>query len=212
MNYETIDIQSRFGMTIRNSWVQHETTTNRLMVLLPGRGATTDIPIMTYLREIGTRLLFDVFVVTYGFHLTQEAISFDKIPLAMHDTEDALAQVLTKPYDHICWVGKSLGTPIAAMLAAKQDATTQSIIHLTPILDATEMNLGMAQLAIIGTQDRWYDAEKRHDTADVQWEVYDGVNHGLVIRNNWQQSIVVLQEMLSACDHFIQTHHPKGTE
>ncbi len=201
---ETISVESAFGITIQNKLVVHDAPSNKLMVLLPGRGYTINAPLTYYLSKIGFQLGYDVLMVNYGFHLTQDKISLDQIPYAHADGVQAVEQVLARGYSEVCLAGKSMGTPIVGTLTQSLSVDKLSAILLTPVQSAEAMVKDTPTVAIIGTRDPYYAPDKIENTETLSWKVYDGLDHSLGYPDNWRDSVTVLRSVLDDCEHFLK--------
>lgn len=205
LSFSTIPVESAFGITIRNLLITQEPATDRLVVLLPGRGYTVNHPVMHYVRKMATLQGWDVLSVSYGFQLTQAQLTLDNLPQAHQDAEMALNAVLKdRDYANICIVGKSMGSPFASMLAQALTVPKRSLILLTPVRDAVALAGDVPTLAVIGTQDPVYDPDSVSDTDTVTWTVLEGLNHGLEHEDDWDGSIDALREVTAACERFLE--------
>ena len=200
-----IPIESPFGVTIQNLLYTQESPSTKLMTLLPGRGYTCERPALHYLRVLGLAQGYDVLEIRYGFHLTQVDLMPENIPDVNQDGTKAVIAALEQGYEEVCIVGKSLGTPIAALLSQSIPLSKKSTILLTPIRDAAKMVGDVRTLAVIGTADGAYDPAKIVDTYTLTWKVYEGLNHGLEHPGDVWASLNVMREIMQACDNFLES-------
>ena len=202
-----LTVESPFGTTIRNGFNHHTPRSDKLLILLPGRGYTVDNPALYHLLFLGLENGFDVLPVQYGFQVNQRDLEPAQMPYLMTDVQAAVAQVLDRGYREICIVGKSLGTPLAIDLAQTLTADKISLILLTPIGPALQNLPDVPTLAVIGTADPFYSAQMVESTAaqpQVEWVVLDDLNHGLVIDTDWKTSVRGLYTILEHCERFLQ--------
>lgn len=203
MKVEMIPIESYAGVTIPNKLLQPEQRNNRLLVLIPGRGYLVSHTHLHLTQMLGLQLGYDVLMVQYGFHVTQTEFDIAQMPDLKTETEAALQQALIKaPYTEVVLVGKSLGTPIAAQLANALKQVSR-VILLTPIGGSASLIEQTSTLAIIGTADAAYSEELTQDTELVRWEVYEGLNHGLLLADDVHGSIPPLADMLREIEAFL---------
>jgi len=206
-NTTTIETQSPFGVTARHPFTAHEPASDKLVILLPGRGYTNEGPIMFHTRQMALENGYDVLAVQYGFQAANGDLRPEQFPFLPQDVDLAVGSVLKRGYREICVVGKSLGTPLAVELAKNITAEKISLILLTPIGGALYGLNGLRTLAVIGTADPIYTPEMVK-TPDIQWKVFDGFNHGLILEGNWRVSVHALHDMIQACEQFMrgETH------
>jgi predicted alpha/beta-hydrolase family hydrolase len=205
--YETIDVASEYGVTIRNNLLLNETRTGRLLVMLPGRGYTNDHPVMHYLAKAAMAHDYDVLAIEYGFQVARDRSNLEpeKISIVVRESQQAIEQVLARGgYTHLCIGAKSLGTPMATVLMPNFTVPSKSFLLLTPIQNAAAMVGGVRTLAIIGTADASYDAAKAVDKEVCRWLVLDGLNHSLEKGSDWQASLDALVEITAACAAFLK--------
>lgn len=203
MKVETILVDSHAGVAIPNKLYQPEQRNNRLLALIPGRGYLVSHTHLHLTHMLGLQLGYDVLATEYGFQVARTDIELQHIPQLKTETEAALREALSqKSYDEVILVGKSLGTPIAAQLANDLAEVSRTIL-LTPISGSTEIIASTPTLAIIGTADGSYDAEKAQNTEWVRWKVYDGLAHSLLLRDNIHGSIPILADILREIETFL---------
>lgn len=204
MDIQYFEVESYIGGTLRIPLASPNNSNHkRLMVLLPGRSYTIDAPLMYYSKILGWQLGYDTLLVNYGFHINHSDFELSDIPNIHRETDNILSQVLnTHEYDEVVFVGKSLGTPIAAMLANKTPNTSK-IVLLTPIQRSQDIIDNIPTLAIIGTDDRVYDADMIVDTDTLTWVVYDYLNHGLQKTDDLAASLAILPDIMQHCEAFL---------
>lgn len=204
MPQQTITTTSAFGIELPHDYTTHDNPSDKLMILLPGRGYTAESPLMRYVGQMGYAHGYDTLHIRYGIHRTQVENWFMRIPDMNTDTVTAVADVLSEQYKRVCIVAKSLGTIITPQLLPKLNRVTVSALMLTPVQDAMSMIGDTRALGIIGTADPAYDPDAIKSTATATWQVYDGLNHSLEYSGDWAKSIAILPDILNHCEAFIQ--------
>jgi len=199
-----IPIESAFGVTLHQEYYASDPRSDKLMILLPGKGYTIHSPLFHYIKPMGIQNGFDVLSINYAIHVTQVDNWITRISDIQADTQKAVDHVLQHDYQTVCVVGKSLGTPIAATIANQLDAPNKSVLMLTPIQAAMSMLNQIRTLGIIGTSDPAYDPELIVETDTQSWLVFDDLNHSLEYRNDRNKSLDVLKQILSSCESFIK--------
>lgn len=199
-----IPIESAFGMTLHHDYYASDVRSDKLMILLPGRGYTIDSPLFHYLKPIGIKQGYDVLSIRYAIHVTKVDNWITRISDIQADTQKAVAQVLAHNYQTVCVVGKSLGTPIAATIANQLDVANKSVLMLTPIQSAMSLLNNIRALGIIGTSDPAYDPDMIIETKSQSWLVLDDLNHSLEYKDDWATSLDILKQVLATCESFIK--------
>src|SRR5690606_22182413 len=68
MQTESILLKASGGVTVNHLLVKNsESPASKLMVMLPGRGYTTEHPVMYYVRKMGLAAGYDTLSVQYSF-------------------------------------------------------------------------------------------------------------------------------------------------
>lgn len=203
---ETFTHESRFGVTTTHELLAQPQASDRLLVLLPGRGYTTDYPLFYYLRKAAFRLGWDVLSVQYGFQAARADLQAQDTPALVEETSQIVLPVIRRGYARVCLAGKSLGTPLAAEIARQVQGAAVRLLMLTPIGGALHGLDGFPTLALIGAADPIYAAEEvaafaHHPT--IRWRVFDKLNHSLEVSGDWHGSLAVLPEIIGVCASFL---------
>lgn len=115
----TIPVESRFGVTVYNQLLVHDPASDRLLVMLPGKGYTCNHPVLYYLRQSAAALGYDVLSVEYGFQIANAELDASTITFLQEDAEAALHPALKRGYRRVCIAAKSLGTALAGKWRVK---------------------------------------------------------------------------------------------
>jgi hypothetical protein len=209
LQYDTVQVESRFGVTAHSLFITQQSGSDKLLVMLPGQGYTNDQPVLYYLRMAALELGYDVLSVQYGFQAASIDLTPDNTPYIQDDVSEATRPVLSRGYDRVCIAGKSLGTPLAAGLAHNLTNTSLSLILLTPIGGVTLALGSIPTLAIIGTADKQYVPEHVKNEPHLTWRVFDGLNHSLEKPGDWRASLAVLQSIIADCETFLRDNSQK---
>lgn len=198
---------SPFGIEVTNPFFHHDPPSDRLLVLLPGRGYTTNHPLLFHLLYLALENGWDVLPVSYGFQASGGDFRPEQFPLLQQDVALAAEPALARGYRHLCVAGKSLGTPLAVDLARSAKTESVSLILLTPVSGVMQALDGIRTLAVIGTGDGLYSPDIVRLTegdAHVQWRVYEALNHALIVEDDWRASLAVLREIMDDCELFLR--------
>jgi hypothetical protein len=201
----TIKVESKVGATVHNPLMVHDDpASDKLMVMLPGQGYSCNHPVLYYVRRMAIKLGFDVLSVEYGFQAAHLELDAQATAALHDDVWQAVKPVLEQGYRQVCVVGKSLGTPLAAGLATALKVEDISLILLTPIGGAFQGLDTIRTLAVMGTDDPLYSPEVVASVPNVEWQVFDGLNHSLEVKGDWKASIAALDRVISACEAFVR--------
>ena len=132
---------------------------SKLAVIFPGIGYTADKPLLYYSRRIAAGHGFEIRVMDYtGFpakiqgNRNRMEQSFQ---IALQQSVEMLSDVDFTGYDEILFIGKSIGTIVAAKIASESPAKDR--IHLilyTPLEDTFSFDFGES-IAFTGEDDPW---------------------------------------------------------
>ena len=131
----------------------------KLAVLFPGIGYTADKPLMYYSRRIASGHGYDVRIMTYsGF---PPKVKGDRgrmeqsFQIALEQAEEMLSEVDLAGYDDILFIGKSIGTIVAAKIAAESAVRDRiRLVIYTPLEDTFSYPFGEA-IVFTGDDDPW---------------------------------------------------------
>lgn len=204
-----IEVQTPFGTTATSHLFQAAPANPRLMIVLPGRGYIHDHPVLFHLRYMALENGFDVLAVSYGLDTSGPANPehYFQLPAVVNR---ATAQAMTRGYRQVCVLGKSLGTPLAVELAAGLQAEKIAVILLTPIGSALQdQNIArFPTLALIGTGDPYFAPDLTAQTPpNVHWQIFDALDHGLMVEDDWQASTRALHDIIQTCESFLKEQY-----
>jgi pimeloyl-ACP methyl ester carboxylesterase len=198
----TLRMDTMSGVTVHHTLIKQRTASSKLLVIMPGRGYTSDQPVLYYLRRAAVDLGYDVLSLTYGFQIAPETFNMMQLPV---EVADALDLINIEGYQRVVFAGKSLGTPLAMSQIGHFNVPDRRLLLLTPIGDITDDADHLPTLAVIGTDDRYYSPELVNNSPpNVRWHVLQGLSHGLEDRRDWANSIRALGEITEACAGFLK--------
>ena len=156
----------------------------RIAVFFPGIGYHNDKPLMYYTKKLYSKRGYDLMEVNYtGF---ESGIKGDpeKMQAAfthgLSEAERILSSIDWAAYTDIVFVGKSIGTAIAASYAADHHLPVTALYY-TPLEQTFRPDMPQG-LAFTGTADPWVDHSrivalcKAHQ---IPLTTYRGANHSL---------------------------------
>ena len=136
----------------------------RLAVFFPGIGYTADKPLMHYSRRIAADQGYEIRIMDYkgfpakvkGDRKRMEESFF----IALQQSEEMLSGTDLSDYEDILFIGKSIGTIVAAKIASESPAKDRiRLILYTPLDDTFTFSFGKA-IAFTGDDDPWVGKEK----------------------------------------------------
>lgn len=136
----------------------------KIAVIFPGIGYTADKPLLHYSRRIAAGAGYEILIMDYkGF---PQKIRGDRkrmeesFYIALDQAEKMLSGVDLNAYEDILFIGKSIGTIVAAKIASESIAAERiRLILYTPLEDTFSFDFGKA-IAFTGDADPWVGKEK----------------------------------------------------
>ena len=136
---------------------------HKLAVIFPGIGYTADKPLLYFSRRIAVDNGYETRIMDYkgfppkvkGDRNRMEESFF----IALRQAEEMLAGVDFAEYDDVVFIGKSIGTIVAAKIAAESPAKDRiRQVLYTPLEDTFTFPIGKA-IAYTGDDDPWVGKE-----------------------------------------------------
>lgn len=180
----------------------------RLAVLFPGIGYHCDKPLLYYAARLARSAGYGVRPVPYaGFpkdvrgDREKMARCFD---IARAQTEALLSEVRWAEYGDILFVGKSIGTVVAARYAAEKGLRVRSVL-LTPLRETFECALGET-IAFHGTADPWAatgEIAAACRDRGIPLRLTEGANHSLET-GDVRRDMAILMETMEEIERFLR--------
>ena len=184
----------------------------KLAVIFPGIGYTADKPLLYCSRRLAERAGYEIRILAYKGFPKKAKGDAEKMrksfEIALEQAEELLKDIDLCSYSDILFIGKSIGTAVAADIAARSNATAQiRFILYTPLEATFSYPLGAA-IAFTGTADQWTGGEKSRIAelcAQRQIPCYltEGANHSLETADPLQD-IAALQLTMQRTEAFIR--------
>lgn len=132
---------------------------SKLAVFFPGIGYTVDKPLLHYSRRLAQEQGYEIKLIPYkGF---PDKVKGDQdrmkrsFQIALDQASDMLSEVDLNAYEEILFVGKSIGTTVAAKLASGfSKKETLRLVLYTPVEQTFSFDFGDA-VVFSGTDDPW---------------------------------------------------------
>ncbi|MDO4804892.1 MAG: alpha/beta hydrolase [Lachnospiraceae bacterium] len=167
----------------------------KLAVIFPGIGYTADKPLLYFCRRIAAERGYEVMVLTYsGFPKKvrgdRERMK-ESFRIALEQAEQSLGEVDFCSYGDVLFVGKSIGTIVAAKIASESPAKDKiRLVLYTPLPDTFAFPFGEA-IAFTGTEDPWVGKEKSPifgicEKKGIPCMLVSNANHSLESKDSFQ--------------------------
>ena len=132
---------------------------SKIAVIFPGIGYTVDKPLLYYSRRIASSLGYEIKLLPYGGFPQNVRGDREKIAecyrIALVQAGEMLADTDLSDYDDVLFIGKSIGTTVAADLAARSPAVGRiRFVLYTPLEDTFAFSFESAVI-FTGTNDPW---------------------------------------------------------
>ena len=140
----------------------------KLAVIFPGIGYTADKPLLYYSRKIAAKYGYDIMIIEYTGSPSKVKGNKKRMEeffeLALAQSEKSLSGTDTASCDDVLFIGKSIGTVIAAKIAAESPIRDRirSVLY-TPLEDTFSYPIKEA-IAFTGSDDPWVGREKSRIT------------------------------------------------
>jgi hypothetical protein len=206
-----IDFLGSGEMSIPFRWIEQKEETNRLVIVLPGAGYTTQAPLLHFATGLFYSKGFDVLHMNYSF--TREEMS------ALNDWDFARAvhqsinQAMNdKQYSHYYVVAKSIGTKALSYLLNDPMLKDANLVWLTPLLQNDHVFHSMLNsehkgLCFFGDNDHSCFITERfeqlRENQNLILKVISGGNHSLELSDDPIESIDLLKDVISEMNDFL---------
>ena len=192
----------------------------KLCVLFPGIGYTVDKPLLYYLGKYARSRDYEIISIKYKDLPKKVKGDSEKMKLtfdmAIEQTKDQLKDVEWSKYEHIIFIGKSIGTAIAAAfgkelksgLSHSLDNLNINYILLTPLKETFLFIDSKSAAAFHGTSDPWAETPEIEGLAsklDIPLYEYANANHSLET-GDFETDINYLKDVFSKCSPYFIYH------
>lgn len=184
---------------------------NKLAVIFPGIGYTADKPLLHYSRRLAADQNYEIRIMNYkGFppkirgdrKLMEEAFA-----IAMKQSLEMLSDINMTAYEDILFIGKSIGTVVAAKIASESPAKDRiRLILYTPLAETFDFTFGEA-MVYTGAEDPWVGNDKKSicevcNEQGIPCSVIEKANHSLESADVFAD-LKVLYKILEEIERFI---------
>lgn len=190
--------------------IEKKEKTNKLVIVLPGAGYTTQAPLLHFTTGVLYKKGFDVLHINYTFSRQEMSVLNEKdfagdVQLAIDNA------IKDKEYSNYYIVAKSIGTKALRYLLNNTRLKEAKIVWLTPLLQNddvfnTMVNSDNKGLCIFGEKDRLCFIlerfEKLKNNQNLILKVVDGGNHNLELDKEPIKSIELLKSVIADINKF----------
>ena len=182
----------------------------KLAVVFPGIGYTVDKPLLHYSRRIAAGRGYEIKLLPYKGFPKKVIGDRDKMTesyrIALQQAGEMLAGTDFSAYEEILFIGKSVGTIVAAELAAESAVKDRiRLLLFTPLAKTFSFSFGDAAV-FTGSADPWVrDAEEIPRLCrerGIPCFVIEDANHSLETKDI-QKDLVNLQAILREAEQFV---------
>ncbi len=159
----------------------------KLAVAFPGIGYHNDKPLLYYSRKLARELGYDVIEINYDFAVNAKEIKGDKdkmrdaFEVAAKQTKEQLSKVDFAGYEKVLFIGKSLGTTVAAYYDREHDIGAKHIV-LTPVPKTFDFLKPGCGIVFHGNADPWCETSLVNEKCrelGLEVHIVEGANHSL---------------------------------
>ncbi len=159
----------------------------KLAVLFPGMGYHCDKPLLYYSKKLAGKRGYEIIEISYAFPVKARDIMNDKKAKnkaflhAVSETKKQLSEINYGDYTDVVFIGKSIGTSVAAFYDKESGINARHII-LTPVPETFNHLRDGCGIVVHGTQDPWCDTKLAETKCkELHLELYkvEGANHSL---------------------------------
>ncbi|MGL4990664.1 MAG: alpha/beta hydrolase [Sarcina sp.] len=184
-----------------------DNNSDTLCIVLPGVAYLIDRSYLDYSKQLANELGYDVMSVEYGFHINRTTFSIEKeFHMMAKETIEAIDNVITKKYQNIVIIGKSIGTCVQVMLNKHFGEKVSKNIYISPIDKTAKHGVCENSLVITGTKDPLLCEEslnKIKETNGVKVINIENANHALDIDGDVLKTIEVLLDIIKLEKEFL---------
>ncbi|UCE10175.1 MAG: hypothetical protein JSW61_14585 [Candidatus Thorarchaeota archaeon] len=215
-SFESIAIEGHGGRPIPNTFFKLSSPSDKLAMVFPGRGYTSQGPLLYYTIGLLLENRVNVLSVDYRYSAIPEFVNLeweDRMQWILEDVEAAYKAAK----QHIdarlsVLVGKSLGTLGIGHLLSKFDDTRRArIIWHTPLLRIEGLVRQIKEnkpssLIVIGTDDPHYDTavlDSVIETTGASTIIIDDADHSMDIRVSVRDSIEAMSRIIEKIKNFL---------
>jgi hypothetical protein len=213
---ETLNIKGYGGQEVPNTFFHSNGETDHLVVLLPGFGYTSHMPVLYYPGIFLLSQGADVMRAEYNYARRPEFMELQIDERRKWAAEDATALFTDafkqREYSMVTLIGKSIGTvAMGHLITSVKDIPKLRCLWLTPVLKSEQLiaqikKVGHRAMFVIGTEDQYYNKDVLLDLVTItggESVVIKGADHSLEVGSDVLKSLQALETIMSAVKIFL---------
>ncbi|WP_214819808.1 MULTISPECIES: alpha/beta family hydrolase [unclassified Exiguobacterium] len=199
------------GIPVSYSFLQPDSSSDTLVILLPGYGYTNDSPMFRYTTALCLENGLNVLEVNYNYR-DERYDSVDVSVAIVNDVRLVIDQLLqSHSFNKYIIIGKSLGTIAMTSERGRHVFRDAELVWLTPLLKRNDVYEAILshegkQLVLMGTEDQHYILERiknlEHE-ALTELEIVEQMNHSLEYTGDTYRSLRLLETLLKRVEEFV---------
>lgn len=199
------------GIPVSYSFLQSNSSSDTLVILLPGYGYTNDSPMFRYTTALCLENGLNVLEVNYNYR-DERYDSVDVSVSIVDDVRLVIDQLLQSySFNKYIIIGKSLGTIAMTSERGRHVFRDAKLVWLTPLLKRDDVyeaisSHGGKQLVLMGTEDQHFIRERikhlEHE-ALTELEIVEQMNHSLEYTGDTYRSLRLLETLLKRVEEFV---------
>lgn len=175
-------------------------------MLFPGGNHNCDIPLLHYARKATLIAGSDVLSLDYGFRLANIELGRGELPYLVSEARSVVELALTRGYERLVFISKSLGTVVAGELSRQMGYAQVQHIFLTPLPEAIPHILASENMVVVGGRDKLFppaciEQIRGCVTSDVR--IVPDAGHSLEIDDDYRESLRILGDITEWCVRFV---------
>ncbi|KPV42231.1 alpha/beta hydrolase [Alicyclobacillus ferrooxydans] len=186
-------------------YVTHSSDSSKLAVLFPGRNYPLDAPLLWYAKKAAYAAGCDVLGVEYGYQANRADLVMEDLDTLVSEVVDALATHVSRQYQSVTFIGKSIGTVVLAKVLSKVHFSVRNQVFLTPLRPVIPaIQSAERSLVIVGDRDPAFtasDVNEIRPSANAAIHVIPGADHSLEVEDVGQ-SLDILKRVALLCTDF----------
>ncbi|TFG15440.1 hypothetical protein EU537_00035 [Candidatus Thorarchaeota archaeon] len=216
-SFDEIAIFGYGGRNVPNEYLHLKKESDKLAMIFPGRGYTTQAPLLYYTARTLLDKGYNVLNINYNYLHNSDfsnASKEDQIKWIRTDTSAAYESTKKIDADVEIIVGKSLGTIALSHLLKNYPETRQmKTIWHTPLILSEDIQDAIRfhssrPLLVIGKKDPHYEVSVLEDllgSTDGVAKVIEDANHGMEVPGGPQALLEVMIEIVKAMTTYIES-------
>ena len=183
---------------------------SKLAVVFPGVGYHNDKPLLYYSKKLAREYGFEIVEISYDFPFKAKEIKDkkdkmeDAFGLAVKQAEEQLSTVEFDKYEKVLFIGKSIGTTVAAYYDKKYCVDSKHVV-LTPVPQTFDFLNKESGIVFNGNADPWCETSlvtEKCKELGMEAHIVENANHSLETKSVITD-VQNLKEILSKIEYYI---------